>query len=115
MNIYSYSERGIVNSIAYFLDTNSQNLCGFISAMGIPLEKNDYYCTIFVEQSFSDFGDSDLILIDNIIKKKNVIFIECKVKTYQRTFKINSEFNRIFKAIEEEKKVKGISSNLFVQ
>jgi hypothetical protein len=116
MSIYGYSERGINNSMAYFLDANPQCVHGFITKLGIPLEKKENYdYTILVEQSFSDFGDSDLLIILKKNNKKIVIFIECKIKTCQGTFQIQSEFNKILKAIKERKKIKGISSNLFVQ
>jgi hypothetical protein len=117
MNIYGYSERGMVNSIAYFLDANSQAIFEFLKIIGIPLGESDYDYTIFIEQSFSDFGDSDLIIIiiDKVKSEKTVVFIECKIKTYLGAFQIKSEFNKIAKAIKDEKKITGISSNLFVQ
>jgi hypothetical protein len=118
MTISGYSERGIINSIAYFLDANSQNTFGFIECLGLPLEKDEYKYTFLIEQSFSDFGDSDLIIIiENKQKKlKKVVFIESKIKTYQGNFKIFTEFNKIETALNNtKKKFSGISSNLFVQ
>jgi hypothetical protein len=117
MGIIGYSERGIVNSIAYFLDTNSQYTYNFINILGISLPNIEYKYTFLIEQSFSDFGDSDLIIIidDNKNDKKIIVFIECKIKTYQGTFQIISEFNKINNALKISKKTHGISSNLFVQ
>ena len=120
MSIIGYSERGIVNSIAYFLDANPQYRKCFIEELGISLEVDNYDYLFLIEQSFSDFGDSDLIIIlknKNIENEKIVIFIECKVKTSQGNFNINDEFKKIDKALKEvnTSKFKGISSNLFVQ
>jgi hypothetical protein len=61
MEIIGYSERGIINSIAYFLSENMQYVYEFIEVMGISIPKLDYSYTLLIEQSFSDFGDSDLI------------------------------------------------------
>ncbi|MDR2782501.1 MAG: hypothetical protein LBB48_01425 [Treponema sp.] len=115
--IHGYSERGIVNSIAYFLDANSLYVYDFVTTLGISLPKFEYNYTFIIEQSFSDFGDSDLIIIikNNTNDEKIVLFIECKIKTYQGSFKILSEFNKISNALTTSKKIKGISSNLFVQ
>jgi hypothetical protein len=117
MRINGYSERGIVNSMAYFFSASGPQIVDdFIKILGISLEETKYDYTILIEQSFSDFGDSDLIFIlKNENNKKIVIFIECKIKTYQGTFNIKSEFNKIINAIKESKKITGISSNLFVQ
>ncbi|GMO30994.1 MAG: hypothetical protein Ta2B_12000 [Termitinemataceae bacterium] len=118
MAIYGYSERGVVNAMAYYLNANSKYLHGFIEILGFSLEKKDYGedYEILVDQSFSDFGVSDLIIIlDNKSDKKIVVFIECKIKTSQGTYNINNEFNKIDKAIKESDKITGISSNLFVQ
>jgi len=113
--IRGYSERGIVNSITYFLNDNPEHIYAFIETLGIHLEKCNYNFTFLIEQSFYAFGDSDLVIIANNGKKKTVIFIECKVKTYQGTFKIESEFKKIKNAIDINEKTDGISSNLFVQ
>jgi hypothetical protein len=117
MSIIGYSERGILNSIAYFLDANSQHIYNFIKTLEIPLPNNDNDYRIFIEQSFSDFGDSDLIIIitNKNSKKKTVIFIECKIKTSQGAFRISSELKRLYKALSKSEKIRGISSNLFVQ
>jgi hypothetical protein len=117
MEIIGYSERGIINSIAYFLSENVQYVYEFIEVMGISIPKLDYSYTLLIEQSFSDFGDSDLIIIieNKQNREKIVLFIECKIKTYQGTFQILSEFKKIERALNKSDKITGISSNLFVQ
>ena len=117
MTISGYSERGIINSIAYFLDANPHYAYDFILLLGIPLEKDEYNYTFLIEQSFSDFGDSDfIIIIENKQRKlKKIVFIESKIKTCQGDFKITIEFNKLTNALKNGTKFSGISSNLFVQ
>ena len=119
--IYGYSERGIFNSIIYYLDSKQEEqpkLIGeFLEKLGINgFSNGKYEFTFLNEQSFSDFGDSDL----TIIVKKNktdekpraVVFIEGKVKTYsQNKFSLSNQFDKI----DEKEQYKGISSNIFVQ
>jgi hypothetical protein len=117
MSINGYSERGIINSIAYFLDGNPQYINEFLKVLGIDIKEGEYDYEFIIEQSFSDFGDSDLIIIVENKQKnqKKVVFIECKIKTCQGNFDIFLEFNKISNAIKNSKKFTGISSNLFVQ
>ena len=69
---------------------------------------------MIVEQSFSDFGDSDLIIIFNNGIEKNVIFIEAKVKTFSRQkWSIEKEYSEFIHARIEN--YKNITSNLFRQ
>ncbi|WP_193844455.1 hypothetical protein [Flavobacterium hungaricum] len=90
----------------------------FIKLIKIPeIEESrdsitDY--TIFLEQSFSRFGDSDLVIIleyENPEHKK-VLFIEGKVKTSQSK---KWDLENQFKKFEREEKYIGSSSNLFFQ
>ena len=72
MKILGYSERGIINALFYEIRYSKQpeTLLGeLISKIKFPF-LDDFSLSvvnseIFIEQSFSDFGDSDvLILID---------------------------------------------------
>jgi hypothetical protein len=117
--IYGYSERGIFNSIIYYLDSKQEEqpkLIGeFLELLGIKgFDNENHKFTFLNEQSFSDFGDSDLVIIaeHNQTKEKTVVFIEGKVKTYsQKEFTFKKQFDKII----ENKQYKGISSNIFVQ
>lgn len=40
-------------------------------------------CVYFVEPSFADFGNPDLMLLCKCKKEKHLIFIEAKVSTYE--------------------------------
>jgi hypothetical protein len=62
--------------------------------------------TLLNEQSFSDFGDSDLVIIAEKGVKKTVVFIEGKVKTSQGSFSLDINLDTL---------KDGFSSNIFVQ
>jgi hypothetical protein len=120
MAVKGYSERGIFNSIVYFLDDNENHIYDFLKVLGISLANGDYEYTFLIEQSFSDFGDSDLIIIiiDKNTKERVVVFVEGKVKTYQGKFKLKAEFEKINNLLNnsvKNGKIQKVSSNLFVQ
>ena len=119
MEILGYSERGLINSLCYELKyspDNLQLLNNLLSLISFPYRTVNFQISeakILIEQSFSDFGDADLVLLVNNIKSKQVIFIEAKVKTYQRVcWNIFEEFEEFKGGIEKDKVS---SSNLFVQ
>lgn len=123
MKIIGYSERGIINSLIFSIGKNIALMNKFIQLINIPelnqLKKPKDY-TILLEQSFSRFGDADLIIIvhyDNP-KHNRVLFIEGKVKTYQvKKWRLNSQFNKLNKIdkLNKREKYNGYSSNLFFQ
>lgn len=120
LKILGYSERGVLNSLLYEIRYSNDNLQlfnEFLSLIVFPyigsarFQVND--TTILIEQSLSDFGDADLILALNNMGKKQVIFIEAKVKTSQRkSWSIRDESEDFKKGISEKK---ASSSNLFSQ
>lgn len=115
MKILGYSERGVINSLMFTIGYDIELMNEFIQLIDIPELKelgkpNDY--EILLEQSFSDFGDADLIIIIEYSETKIVLFIEGKVKTYQRKhWNIKEEFKKFTK----EEKYNGSASNLFFQ
>ena len=119
MEILGYSERGLINSLFYELKyppDNLQLLNSLLSLVSFPYRTVNFQISeakILIEQSFSDFGDADLVLLVSNFKSKQVIFIEAKVKTCQRTYwNILEEFEKFKRGIEKDKVN---SSNLFVQ
>ena len=123
MKILGYSERGIINSLIFSIGEDMELMGKFISMISLP-EKlvlgNPLDYTILLEQSFSRFGDSDLVIIIHYEESKEdkVLFIEGKVKTFQR--KHWSLINEFGKYSEKEQyivkhKYSGYSSNLFFQ
>jgi hypothetical protein len=117
--LLGYSERGIINSLFYELSYKDRdgNLLGqLLDEVYFPDWKGSFKVsevTILIEQSFSDFGDADVVLLIKNGNHKQRIFIEAKVRTYEkREWKIDKEFEN-FKAGIEPKKLS--SSNLFTQ
>jgi hypothetical protein len=100
MKILGYSERGIINSLIFSIGDDKELMDEFIKLINIPeIEKlkdtaKDY--TILLEQSFSRFGDSDLVIIIHYEKPEDnkVLFIEGKVKTSSGNWNIQSQFDK---------------------
>lgn len=117
--IYGYSERGIFNSIVYYLDSKPMLIGSFLKELGVDgFTEGKYDFEFLIEQSFSDFGDSDLTIIatDCKSKKKTVLFIEGKVKTYSKNaFSLEDAYDIIKDVLKKNEKPKEFSSNLFVQ
>ena len=126
MDIIGYSERGLVNSLFYEIE-NSYNryflLNGLFSLIEFPnysIDFNAKKASLLIEQSFSDFGDSDAVLFLDNEKFKHSVFIEAKVKTYsKKPWLISDEFNKFIQPIkkikEEDSENRVSSSNLFTQ
>jgi hypothetical protein len=114
VKVLGYSERGIFNSIVFYLRENSEHIAGFIYELGIndgEFFKNCTY-TFLNEQSFSDFGDNDWTIIAKKGTEKRVIFIEGKVKTFSgKSFNLCENFDKL----KNKESFDGISSNIFVQ
>jgi hypothetical protein len=115
VKILGYSERGVFNSIVFYLREHPELMGKFLTVLGIDLpagfDGNVEY-TLLNEQSFSEFGDSDLVIIaENGDNKKTVVFVEGKVKTLQGKFKLDRHFGEL----QDRKNFRGISSNIFVQ
>lgn len=121
MKILGYSERGIINSLIFSIVEDKDKGLGlmsqFIELIDIPeikkLDKPKDY-TILLEQSFSRFGDADLVIIMHYEKPKQnkILFIEGKVKTYQRK---HWSLEKQFENFNKKEKYDGYSSNLFFQ
>jgi hypothetical protein len=68
---------------------------------------------IFIEQSLSDFGDADTVLFIENSGRKQTVFIEAKVKTFEKdNWRIHDEFEEFKRGVENERVS---SSNLFTQ
>lgn len=121
MKILGYSERGIINSLIFSIGEDKALMDKFIGKISLPKPfelGNPKRYTILLEQSFSDFGDADLVIIihykDEEVEKaedKIVLFIEGKVNTSLSSWNINTHFNNYDKKEEFD----GYSSNLFYQ
>jgi hypothetical protein len=121
MEIFGYSERGIINSLLYemkFSQNNLQLLNDFLPLVSFPYQIVNFKISgakILIEQSFSDFGDADAVLLLNNEGNNQVNFIEAKVKTSQGKWSIYDEFEKFKSGVPKSEPPKGFSSNLFVQ
>lgn len=127
MDVLGYSERGVINSLIYEIDClrkENSFIPEFLSlAMfegegcpsKIPPEFGPKF--ILVEQSFSQFGDADLLILGNANDQKISIFVEAKVKTFHSPeWHIRENEFEPFDKVLKGKMLKGVSSsNLFVQ
>jgi hypothetical protein len=120
MEVKGYSERGVLNALFYELYytrncmkvlLNILNLALFPSCSKIGYNWND--ALVLIEQSFSDFGDADIvILLDGYDGEKGIVFIEVKVKA-QKSWDICKEYNDFKTGCSSTGGLS--SSNLFTQ
>lgn len=115
MKLTAYSERGIVNALFYeiYHSTNADNLLeGLLAIARFPSREKTSLpiksAKIFVEQSFSHFGDADALILINTGEKKVSIFVEAKAK---KSWRIQTQFQKFI----DGTKSKVSSSNLFTQ
>lgn len=124
MKVIGYSERGLINSLIYnifYSENNLEKIKRFLSLIFLPnfeeTEDNtnilDFSsidkAEILIEQSFSDFGDCDLIILlsKNNATIKQAIFIEAKVKTDSiKSWSIQKEYREFCKFREKRKREK---------
>ncbi len=117
MNVYGYSERGVLNSLLYeilYSNNGDALLCRLITRAMFPLtydRPTSGASTVLVEQSLSQFGDADAILLTSSNAANCTIFVEAKVLSQARDWKLSNEFDK-FKA---GLKSKVNSSNMFTQ
>ncbi|MCX5829663.1 MAG: hypothetical protein NTV58_16965 [Deltaproteobacteria bacterium] len=122
MEIMGYSERGVINALFYEIAYSGKSLqlskelltladCPSLVEFGQSLTE----VRVFIEQSLSDFGDADAILLLDAGDKKGVVFLEAKVKSSQRNeWKLKLEFEKFISDCNKGDK-KLSSSNLFTQ
>lgn len=122
IEVRGYSERGMINAMMYEMNyapdgiemlRNFLKLCVFPNVN--PDFENFQSARIRIEQSFSDFGDLDLLILLEGNPKQSV-FLEAKVKTFQANSRSIFKEWDIFKQVVQgtlTKKEKG--SNLFIQ
>jgi len=116
MKIIGYSERGIVNALFYEINYSAAaerllelllSRARFPFVDGMEFRVSDV--EVLIEQSFSDFGDADALLLINTGKSAVSVFVEAKVEPSWTT--IEKEFQTFIKGTRTEVN----SSNLFTQ
>ena len=112
MTIYTYSERGIVDSLVYSL--NDDELAKKFLVLGFPELKNKNLTEInfYLEHSLSEFGSPDLIVTYKLAGKKTVIFIEAKVTNGKKSWTLAKQYEEYYAKV---KKTEDITSNFFRQ
>ena len=88
MEILGYSERGAINAIFFEIAYNMKAQEAFEALLVSTLpdisngeSRKDFKIdSILIEQSFSEFGDADVVLLCQCGKRKISIFVEAKVK-----------------------------------
>ena len=119
MKIVGYSERGIINALLYgikYSATAESLLEDLLSRSRFPLIDGTAFhvsdAEVLIEQSFSGFGDADALLLINTGQSAISVFVEAKVKTFQRAhWTIDDEFREFTSGT----RTKVGSSNLFAQ
>jgi len=123
VKLFGYSERGMFNALCDDITYSDEplsvlgsllSLIQFPNAEAAPDWSSLVSATVIVEQSFSDFGDLDLlILLDHAEGKKQAVLVEGKVHTDTSSPKSLStrwrEFQEYLAGNKEKKE------NLFVQ
>lgn len=119
METVGYSERGVINSLFYAIKASSNSdeiLRDFLALIAFPWASPSFDVTkaiLLIEQSFSDFGDADAVLLLDTSAGKCAVFLEAKVKTTGRsTWTVANEFAEFDFGIRLNKVS---SSNLFTQ
>ena len=90
VRVCGYSERGIFNALLYDIGFSADPLStlgGLLSLICVPGRTLDFSslegAEVLVEQSLSDFGDADVILLLHGAGWRRAVFIEGKVKPSQ--------------------------------
>ncbi|MEF3168878.1 MAG: hypothetical protein K6360_06035 [Deltaproteobacteria bacterium] len=125
VEVRGYSERGMINALCYeimYSNNSIKLLKDFLELCTFPFStpnfENIQNGKICIEQSFSNFGDLDLlILLDG--NPRQAVLLEAKVKTYQSNiWSISSEWNDFKQLCDDLSKNTNMNkhtSNLFVQ
>ena len=117
MNVYGYSERGVLNSLVYeimYSDNGDALLSRLITRASFPLtddKPSSGTSTVLVEQSLSNFGSSDAIILTSSPAGNYTIFVEAKVLAQARDWKLSAEFGKFKAGLQSRVN----SSNMFTQ
>lgn len=115
MQVVGYSERGIVNALLYEIGYSTEpeslleNLLSrvqFLAAPSSSLSVSD--ANVLIEQSFSDFGDADALLLFSSADRAVSVFVEAKVGA---AWSLEKEFQAFVDGTRSQLS----SSNLFTQ
>jgi len=118
MEVLGYSERGVIGSLFYEMRERKtpELVAELLSLASFPYRDVAFdvrSANVFIDQSFSDFGTADALLLVENGGIKQAIFIEAKVRAGKKTkWTIDREFRAFRRGV---RKAKVSSSNLFTQ
>lgn len=120
MKILGYSERGVTNSLFYDMShsikaarllANFLKICKIVPAAKCDLKDIE----VLIEQSFSDFGDADAVILAKNGNRSIVVFIEAKVAAHEKSWSIKKEYEHFENGVNNSRAQGGFASNLFTQ
>lgn len=118
MNILEYSERGVLSSMFYEIkhsEDDSKLLNELFSKILFHSNDPDFDISdvkVLIGQSFSDFGDSDAVILFDNRGKKSSMFIEASIGANHVSWRSSKEFKKFESGLERSNVG---SSNLFVR
>ncbi len=118
MEVLGYSERGVVGSLFYEMRERKtpELVAELLSLASFPYRDVTFdvrSAKVFIDQSFSEFGMADVLLLLNNDGCTQAVFVEAKVRAGKKTkWTIDREFRAFRKGV---RKGKVSSSNLFTQ
>lgn len=115
VELLGYSERGMIWSLLAELtrrEHGARHLGALVAQItGSDADREPSSATVLIEQSFSGFGDSDIVILLDFETRKRMLFIEAKVRC-QQPWTIGTELNRFRRAHHAGH---AVFSNLLIQ
>jgi len=118
MEVLGYSETGIIGSLFYEMRERKtpELVAELLSLVSFPCRDVAFdiqEARALIDQSFSDFGTADVLLLLNNGGSRQAVFVEAKVRAgRKRSWTIDREFRAFRQGV---RKGKVSSSNLFTQ
>ena len=118
MEVLGYSERGVIGSLFYEMRERKRPelVAELLSLVSFPCRDVAFdiqEARALIDQSFSDFGTADVLLLLNNGGSRQAVFVEAKVRAgRKRSWTIDREFRAFRQGV---RKGKVSSSNLFTQ
>lgn len=122
MELLGYSERGFINALLYETayrdpEASRELVKGLFGLVKWPLSSPpdalfDRCATIFVEQSFSDFGDADGLFLFSFGEGGGSVFLEGK---RGQDYTLRRAWGRFIDSYRSRRRSRGLTSNLFCQ
>jgi hypothetical protein len=122
MKILTYSERGLLNSVIYSMAASSEpdhlvieflKLAEWADSKSLfPANEMPLSVTILLEQSFSEFGTSDIVILLDGTEFRSVVFGEAKRGP---KWTLDQEWEAFLQAIQKPDTTRRVTSNIFGQ